>query len=210
MKIFVERASDRKSKEEVRSLECDVFERELKLTLPTFEADTDSFQLIARTGPGEPAVGIVTVVDTTSDLEMNRRYGHRIEAGKRSARYTRLAVRREFRGLGIPLFLVYEANRRFVQPDGFHFSWLLFAHDRARTASLSTLFNLRPLNKEVLSEYGKCQVLQRDETSARARAGNIRTARFLAASTRVQFHPRPQPGSTTAFETEYLRALALA
>ena len=208
MDIFVERAMDRESKQEVCTLERDVFQREMGLTLPPLDTEDGSFQLIARTGPGEPAVGVVTVVNTTLDLEVHRRYGNHIVEGKRSARYTRLAVRREFRGLDIPLFLVYEANRQFVQPNGFDFSWLLFAHERAKTAGLSTIFNMSPLNKKVLSEYGKCQVLLREEASASARAGNIRTARFIAASAQIQFHPKPQLTAETGCGVDSQRAFA--
>jgi hypothetical protein len=189
MDIFVETVTDCESTEEIRQIEQEVFEQELGMRLSNYNCKQTGpyFQLLARPGPGEKAVASLAVVDTTNSVDLLGQCGIEIEMGKKIARYTRLAVRRPFRGLDIPLFLILEANRRFILPNQYDYSWLLFEERRASSTTLSTVFNLSPLKTVVRSEYGLCRVLLRNEQSTSARAGTLRTIRFLSNRQGIRF-----------------------
>jgi hypothetical protein len=194
MDIFVEKVANSETREEIHQIEREVFEQELGVRLSNYQQVRPCFQLLARPGQGEQPVGSLAVVDTTIGADLLGKCGLEIEPGKKIARYTRLAVRRPFRGLDIPLFLILEANRRFILPNKYDYSWLLFDEKRASSITLSTVFNLSPLKTVVRSEYGLCRVLLRNEQSATARAGNLQTARFLNNKQGIRFHPNmPEP-----------------
>jgi hypothetical protein len=85
----------------------------------------------------------------------------------RVARYTQLAVLRPYRGMNIPLQLVAEARRRFVVPEGFDYTWLLYNAQHARSSSFCSQLNFEASAAVFDTEYGPSRVLTRSERAVR-------------------------------------------
>jgi hypothetical protein len=113
-----------------------------------------------------PAVGSLTVVETSHDSLARGAFKLPVPAGASSAFYTCVAVLPEYRGLCIPVRLMFEARRVFVEPRGIQYTWLLYDADRAESTRLCRIMKYRPL-PGVVNDLGRsCRVLIREEPSA--------------------------------------------
>lgn len=153
----------------VRHIQEEVFRREMGIRLPELEIPPGRTQLelIARLGCEDP-VGTLTMVETTGERSLHRRYHVDPGAAGRVARYSRLAVLKPYRGCGVPLVLLLEAYRRFIVPQQFCYSWLLFDAARAASSLMVRLLGFTPGERIIRSEYGACRVLVRSERTAAA------------------------------------------
>src|SRR5262249_2132753 len=120
--------------------------------------------LLARAEPAREVIAALSVVETSDNWRLHERYGMNFPAQARVARYTQLAVAQPYRGMGIPLLLKLEANRRFIAPGQFHYTWLLYKAERAIASSFCQLLDFVPSEEFFKSEYGYSRVLLRDES----------------------------------------------
>jgi GNAT superfamily N-acetyltransferase len=143
--------------------------------------------LVARVeSTGEPA-GVMAVVQTTGNASLNALFGLPFKVGDTSARYTQLAVLKPYRGMDIPLRLILEAKRRFVNPAGIRYTWLLFDADRASTSCfLCRALGFQAGARTHRSEYGRVRVLARDETRSTASEADLIAQDYLSA---IAGHP---------------------
>jgi len=148
-----------------------VFERELGMNRAPAVDPLRSHTFLARLQPNEKPVGTLTVLDTTGEDGLHRKYGLSFPESAKVARYTRLAVLPPYRGMGISLRLMYEARRRFVLPERFEHSWLLFDAERAALSTLSMLLDFTAGDMVFLTEWGRTRVMVKSEAR---RAGEIR------------------------------------
>jgi GNAT superfamily N-acetyltransferase len=122
---------------------------------------------IARAGGGDgPVVASLTVVDTSDDTVARRAFGVPVPAEASSAFYTCFAVLPEYRGFRLPVRLLLEARRQFVEPRGIQYTWLLYDAGRAASTRLCRIMNYRVL-PGVFYDLGRpCRVLVRQEPRA--------------------------------------------
>jgi hypothetical protein len=187
MKIIIETATDELEMAALRRVRSRVFTQELGLVLPPLTNDAAAtFHLLARAGAGGEAVAALSVVETSGDDELHGRYGLAFPPGARVARYTQLAVLRPFRGLHLPLRLIVEAQRRFIAPGFFDYTWLLFDAERAASSQLCRWLAFAPGAPSFTTEYGRSRVLLRDEAAPQARAALRRTAEFVAEASSIR------------------------
>ena len=66
------------------------------------------------------------VVDTTDDALSHFAYGIPAASIARTAFYGGMAVLPDYRGLSVPIRLIFEAQRLFVRPRGIECTWLLY------------------------------------------------------------------------------------
>lgn len=149
----------------------EVFEREHGVALAQLQVfdQTNAFHLLARAEPGGKPAATLTVVDTSGNHQLHESYGLKFDPRARAARYTQLAVLEQYRGMGLPLRLVFEAHHRFIVPGQFDYSWLLFDAERAAVSSLCRQFAFTPSLDAFPSEYGLARSLVRDESAPRSR-----------------------------------------
>jgi len=202
MRFNLEIAATASCRADARFVEEVVFHREMGIRLPQLHDvhGAPMLQFIARASSGTPA-GLLTVVETTGDNRILRRCGIAASAAGRSARYTRLAVMPEFRGMGLPVRLILEAHRSFVVPNSMTRSWLLFDAGRAATSLISLLLGFAPARRTVWSELGSCRALVRDEQAQGAADGIRRGYVYLAAL-------EPGAGAHTIRDTSGIAATA--
>jgi hypothetical protein len=164
-RIVIEPVNDSRAEAAAARIRKEVFEREWKIRVPRLqgEAFADSLTLIARIDSQPEPVAVVTVIETTGDHELHGRFGLDFPEDTRVARYTQLAVLKPWRGLNIPIQLVAEARRRFVIPEGIHYTWLLFNADRARSSSFCSELGFHSGGDAFDTEYGRSRVLLRSE-----------------------------------------------
>lgn len=108
-------------------------------------------------------MGTLSVVDTTGDSELHAKYGLSFDRGTRTARLTQLAVLKPYRGLKIPLKLIFEAYRRFVWTRGFDVTWLIFDAATAQSSLYCSILDYEMSSGVFTAEYGKIRVLLRSE-----------------------------------------------
>jgi hypothetical protein len=154
-----------------------VFGHEWHVTLPDLSQYPPERQLTlvafdrsSHDGAKHEPVAVVTVLETTGQEELHRRFGLSHFNHERAARYTQLAVLKPYRGLDLPVRLILEAHRSFVGPMEIRFTWMLFDAERAKSSSLCTLLGFRASSRQFLTEYGCSRALTRDERTARARS----------------------------------------
>src|SRR5881296_466150 len=117
----------------VQGIRQQVFEYEMGIPLEQLllPESASAFNLLARVEPDGDPVAALTVLDTSGEDQLHARCGLRFEPGARVARYTQLAVLQPYRGRNLPLAMMLEAHRRFVVPQRFDYTWLLFDAERA-------------------------------------------------------------------------------
>jgi GNAT superfamily N-acetyltransferase len=125
------------------------------------------FHFLACDGQGN-GIATLSIVETTSDVGLHRRYGLAFPQDLSVARYAQLAVLRPYRGLGIPELLIQDAQRLVIHPNSFDFGWLLFPANRTATCKLTRTLGFVPRPEMFISEFGHCRVLVRDEIAWRA------------------------------------------
>ncbi|HYR82562.1 MAG TPA: hypothetical protein VE422_00635 [Terriglobia bacterium] len=171
MQIFVENVTTASMFREISSVRRKVFENEWLKKIPplTLETTGTAWHLVARTAELGLPVAALSVVETTADHSLHRRYALHFPDNARVARLTQLAVLTSFRGLGIPRQLISEAIQRVVQPQNFDFTWLLFDASRAESCTLVADFDYSASPYVLQTEYGLCRVLTRDERRSHGR-----------------------------------------
>ena len=165
MKITISTVTNEEDKLKVLNLRKEVFENELGLVVDCLNglSQKQGQHLLAHTDPHREAVACLSLVDTSDDHELHRRYGLNFAPKTRVARYTQLAVAKPYRGLGIPLMLVLEAHRRYVVAKRFDYTWLLYKAERAADSSFCRLLGFIPSDELFQSEWGYSRILLRDE-----------------------------------------------
>ncbi len=165
MEIFIEDVTTAHQLREVSAVRREVFEKEWRLKTRQLQFDTQNkvWHLLARAADFGPAIGALSVVDTTADDTLHQNYALHFPENARVARLTQLAVLVSFRGRGIPYQLIREAIHQIVQPHRFDFTWLLFDASRAESCHLVEEFDYSVSPYVLQTEYGLCRVLSRDE-----------------------------------------------
>jgi hypothetical protein len=183
MELLIEEAQTNVHHEAIRHLETCVFVNEKHIDLPplTEKSGRKLFRLLAR----EKLSGLPVATLSVAEGEVHPRLlNHRasgIRRGESSARYTRLAVRREWRGRGLHLSLFLEAQRHFITPAGIRHTWFLIETGQRSPSLLETVLRFGCDTKVVQSEYGPCRMLFRDELSITAQRGNRSAWAYIAA-----------------------------
>ena len=112
--------------------------------LPLQGLRTTSMSILAYLEGRKRPVGAVTVVDTTKDALSRLIYGIPPIYGS-TAFYGGMMVLPEYRGWGIPVRLIFQAQRLFVNELGIRSTWLLYPEERIAGARLTTIMKYRPL-----------------------------------------------------------------
>jgi hypothetical protein len=118
-----------------------VFGKEWHLTVPELSACDPERHLTLRardTTSHQPAAAL-SVLETTGNAELHRRFGLSFFARERAARDSQLAVLGAYRGMNLPVRLIIELRRRFVGPKPICYTWLMFNAERAKTSALCEL-----------------------------------------------------------------------
>lgn len=184
MDIFIERVTTGDDRDAMLEVWAQVFEREMGITLAPGEVADNGrgAHLLARLGPGGPAVGTLSVVDTSDDLRLRESYNLGFDAGTLSARFMHLAVLRPFRGMNIPLMMALEAHRHVIAPGRYDYTWLLFDAERAPMSFLSRRLGFTPKADVFVSEYGSRCPLVRDERAEESARAVRRAEDFISRS----------------------------
>jgi hypothetical protein len=166
MNIVVEViGSSRELSQAAAAIRKEVFEEEWKCKPEGLSSHNsgERVDLIARVASSGEPVAVVTIVETTDDVLLHKRFSLPFSPIDRSARYGQLAVLKRYRGLDIPLRLILEGNRQFVKPKAIKHTWLLFDADRATFCSFCRLLGFHAGDRVHESEYGRVRVLTRKE-----------------------------------------------
>jgi GNAT superfamily N-acetyltransferase len=142
-----------------------VFGKQCYRRLPRLDAydPAQILTLVVRSADTNDPIATLSVVETTDDSSLHNSLGLRFPDGERVARYTQLAVLKPYRGLRVPVFMVSEARRRFVAPNRFAYTWLLFDADTAKSSSFCEDLGFRPGARVFATEYGRSRVLVKKE-----------------------------------------------
>lgn len=169
MNITVEAASTADGIAEACCIREHVFGRQCYRRLPRLDQGdpTQVVTLIARQADNNQPIAALSVVETTGDASLHDALEMSFPEGARVARYTQLAVLKQYRGLGVPCSMVLEARRRFVIPNRFDYTWLLFDANAAKGSSFCKNLGFKSSARVFATEYGRSRVLVRQE-SARA------------------------------------------
>jgi hypothetical protein len=161
----IKTAEEERAAEQVR---YEVFKQEWKCSVaaPACGVTGAGLHLLARVEPSGDPIATLSVVDTTSATDLHARYGLHFEEGATSARYTQLAVVKPYRGMHVAFALMLEAERQFVSPHRFDYSWLLFDAVRA-SSSFCGLLGFHAGSQVVKTEHGSMRVLVRAERQHR-------------------------------------------
>lgn len=111
------------------------------------------------------AVGTLSVVDTTKDHQIHQRYKLRFGENDRVARYAQLAILRPYRKRGIFEMLIETAQRTVIHPNAFNYGWLLYPAAHPHSCELTQRFGFTAQAPLLTTEFGKCHVLIRRESS---------------------------------------------
>jgi len=180
MEIVIKAATSGEDKAAIERIRREVFEQEMgipwsRLAVP---AEAEALHLIALAGPnGDPAAAL-SVIDTSNEHELHQRHRLIFHSGARVARYTQLAVLRNYRGLKIPLMLMLEAHRRFVTPRQFHYTWLLFDAERAGVTFMCKRLGFT-VTEAFDTDYGRSRALVRDERAPSSRRAIRQAEEYL-------------------------------
>ena len=169
MNIQIERVETVQQWTTVFKIRTQVFQKEWGFTFERLPGPgaTGVHHFLACDGKGN-GIATLSIVETTSDIGLHRRYGLAFPEDHSVARYAQLAVLRPYRGLHIPERLIQNAQRQVIHPNSFDFGWLLFPANRAATCELTRTLGFTPRPEVFSTEFGHCRVLVRDETAWRA------------------------------------------
>jgi len=183
MKIRIEAALNLEQKAQAAQVRREVFRTECVEELCRLAPTRLSRgrQLIARLVPEGRVVATLTVVETTGDRALHAKNGLSFGNSDRVARYTQMAVMPSHRGLNLPLYLLLEARRLYIEAGGLTHTWLLMPAGRAATSKLSTMLDFSASQQTVAGDQGPSRVLLRDETASAALFADMRTRSFLEA-----------------------------
>jgi GNAT superfamily N-acetyltransferase/acyl carrier protein len=117
------------------------------------------------------AIGTLSVVDTTGDSRGHQRYRLNFGKNDRVARFAQLAILKPYRKRGIFKMLTEAAENTVIRPNGFAVRWLLYPAERARSSVMVRNLGFAIEAQVLATEFGKCQVLVRRESSVRQMNG---------------------------------------
>jgi hypothetical protein len=194
MEIVIKPATSNEDIDAMFRIRREVFEREWGIALAQLRTydETSALHLLARVEPGGNPVAALTVVDTSGDRQLHERYGLSFAPQTRAARYTQLAVLKPYRGLDIPVRMILEAHHRFVVPNRFDYTWLLFDARRAASSSLCQWLAFSASEQAFASEYGFSRLLVRDESAPRCKQALRRVERYFGQSAWSSLLTEPQ------------------
>lgn len=181
MKLVINQVASKEDMAAMFRIRQEVFERERGIVLTQLQVfdQTNALHLLVREEhSGKPAAAL-TVVETSGDYRLHETYGLNFDPQVRTARYTQLAVLEQYRGMDIPLWLVFESLQRFVVPGKFGYSWLLFDAERSLVSSFFRRLAFTPSLQTFQSEYGLCRSLVRDESSLHVRRNIPKVRRYF-------------------------------
>jgi hypothetical protein len=144
----------------------------------TVKRSARSYHLLARERSTRKPVGAVTVVETTGEHKLHRQYGLSFADSARVAQYTQLGILKEYRGMNISLMLMCKAHHRFVRPYGFHYTWLLFDADRARSSYLNGILEFTVGVQVFVTEWGRTRVMVREEGALKDKDDGVQRVVF--------------------------------
>ena len=193
MSIGIETVVDAANEAAVARIREEVFGQDLQLMLPNLRAYNAGqiMTLIAKSVETNEPVAALSVVETTGNQKLHRRFGLPFSESARAARYTQMAVRKPFRRMNIPARLILEARRRFIVPRQVACAWLLFEADHARNSCLCTLLGFKAGSQKIQTEYGSSRVLFRDEASPSALQWDRKATDYLNGVTHPSSPVRP-------------------
>jgi GNAT superfamily N-acetyltransferase len=166
MELWIETVTDSRGTAASAELCSRVFEYELGLNSGLAVDPLRGQALLARLQPNGKPVGTLTVLDTSGDRDLHAKYGLTFRDSDKVARYTRLAVLSPYRGMGISLRLMREARRRFVLPERFDYTWLLFDAERAASSTWNVLLDFIPGDTVFETPWGRTRVMVKREPQA--------------------------------------------
>jgi hypothetical protein len=150
-----------------------VFGRDVeRLPIPLRAPRESAMRILAYTEERSSPIGGLTVVDTTDDALSHFAYGIPAASIARTAFYGGMAVLSSYRGLSIPIRLIFEAQRSFVRPRGIDCTWLLYPADRVPSTRLCRILEYRPLPGVVYQLDQPSRVLIRMERREHPRRVN--------------------------------------
>lgn len=161
--LVIETAADAGMAAAVVSLRREVFEREWNTRVPDLPSSGMAVTFVAVPAGLSRPVAALTVLETTGHDELHGQFALTYPNGARVARYTQLAVLKPYRGLGLPFSLIAESRRRFVVPEGFHYTWLLYDAHRAERSTICHKLVFEVSGKVFNTDHGLCRVLSRTE-----------------------------------------------
>jgi len=193
MKIIIEPVTNNSDEAAILRIRRQVFEREMGIALDYLNGcdQASALHLLARAEPNGDPVAALSVVETSSNQELHQGYGLKFRAGASVARYTQLAVLKPYRGLNIPLRLMLAAHRRFVVPNQFDYTWLLFDAERVASSSMHRWLAFIPSENVFMSEYGRSRTLVRDERAPQSEQAVWRAEQYVEQTLKA-FSPANQ------------------
>jgi len=111
------------------------------------------------------AIGTLSVIDTTVDRRLHRRYQLSFGAKERVARYAQLALLRPYRKRGIFEMLMKAAQNTIIRPNGFTVGWLLYPAAHVHSSMLTQQLGFSAGTPVLATEFGSCRALIRRESS---------------------------------------------
>ena len=115
----------------------------------------------------EETVGTLSLVDTTGQCDVHKRYRLNFRENERVARYAQLAILESYRKRGIFRMLIEKAQSEVISNDGFDVAWLLYPATHAQASVLTQSLGFTVEAPVLRTEFGKCQVLmQRNRKGA--------------------------------------------
>jgi hypothetical protein len=171
LRFTIDPATCTQDMNEIASLREAVFGNLARLArppLPLLDDKASVMHLVARLKGSSTAVAAVTVIDTTYDAFSRATLGVSMPAGASSALYTSMMVAPEYRGLCLPVRLMFEAKRHYMEPRKIRYTWLLYESERASSTRLCRILNYRVLPKIVRTPGRHYRVLMREEPVRRA------------------------------------------
>lgn len=192
MLITIEPVDSRQDRRAAFRIREQVFEREMGIAVPRLDlsSHTGALHLLARVGPSAEAAGVLSIVDTSGDGELHSLHGLALDAGAKVARYTQLAVLSQYRGMNVPMIMMLEAHGRFVEPQRFSYTWLLFDAERVASSFLCRRLGFIAMNTVSLSEYGRTRALVRDENQPSSIQASIKARQYVEEYVRVLASPQ--------------------
>ena len=123
-----------------------VFGRDVEsFPIPLRAPRESAMRILAYSEERSSPIGGLTVVDTTDDALSHFAYGIPAASIARTAFYGGMAVLPDYRGLSVPIRLIFEAQRLFVRPRGIECTWLLYPADRVPSTRLCRILKYRTL-----------------------------------------------------------------
>lgn len=167
-----------------------VFEHEMGLTLPALSVPDymATGHVIARDDLTDEPVAALTIMSTTSEVDLSEQYGLYLPPSAQTARYMQLAVIKSYRGMNLPLMLILKAHYHFVVPSEFTHTWLLFDAKRAANSSLCARLGFSASERVFQTSFGTSRILVRDEQSPLCEDALQQTQLYLEAVAQKKLH----------------------